>query len=335
MGKQLRWGIFGTGHVSSEFVDSGLSYANLEEHKFYGVAARKLEDAKSFAEKHGIEKAFNSYEDLAGDPNIDIVYVGTVTSTHFRLGKIALESGKHVLMESRFCGSVSETKELLELAKQKNLFIMSSAWMRFLPSWEELRRELKSNLIGDVKQVLLTFGFDLTHPELNRIKEKRGESHLDIGITCVEFAGFVFNGEKPIKVVSTGHLNSDGDDDSTSTTLLYEGGRTATFLTHNLVKLPNDAFVIGTKGQITIHDFWCSTKITTSEGTTELPLPETTTTFPRGMNGLFFQCKEVYRCIQSGLIESPVMSHAEILIHAQIHESMRKQIGIRSPHNDQ
>lgn len=76
---------------------------------------------------------------------------------------------------------------------------------------------------------------------------------LDIGIYCVQFACHVFGGEKPIKVISGGHMNKGGVDESTSTTLLYSNGRTATLITHCRVEMPNEAIVVGTKGTLKVR----------------------------------------------------------------------------------
>jgi len=87
---------------------------------------------------------------------------------------------------------------------------------------------------------------------LFRFKELGGGTVLDIGVYCTQFASFVFNGEKPLKVITGGHLNSDGVDESVSTTLIYSGGRTATFVTHSKIEMPNEAFAIGTKGTLKV-----------------------------------------------------------------------------------
>lgn len=85
-----------------------------------------------------------------------------------------------------------------------------------------------------------------TSLSISRLKELGGGTILDLGVYCVQFAEFVF-GEKPVKVVTGGQLNYDGVDESSSTTLVFSNGRTATLITHSRVDLPNEAFVFGTK----------------------------------------------------------------------------------------
>ena len=85
-----------------------------------------------------------------------------------------------------------------------------------------------------------------------RMKELGGGTVLDIGIYCAQLTSFVFCGEKPQKVISAGTLNDEGVDVSTSSTLVYSNGKTATLITHAKVKLPNEAHIIGTKGTIKV-----------------------------------------------------------------------------------
>ena len=122
------------------------------------VAARKLEDAEKFAGKHGIAKAYGDYSGLATDPDIDVVYVGSIHPQHLALAKIYLEAGKNVLCEKPLCMNLKETTELVELARRKKVFLMEAIWSRCIPSYQALRQELAAGTVGDVKQVICTFG---------------------------------------------------------------------------------------------------------------------------------------------------------------------------------
>jgi len=210
---------------------------------------------------------------------------------------------------------------------------MEAIWSRFFPSYKKLREELNANAIGEVKQVLVTFGVQISEVDRLKLKELGGGTVLDIGVYCTQFASFVFNGETPLKIISGGHMNPNGVDESTSTTLIYEGGRTATFVTHSHVMMPNEAFAFGTKGTLKLKaPFWCSTAIETPSGLMEFQLPDVGKEFIFGNScGLAYQCHEVRRCIQNGLTESPVVSHKESLLIAEILESIRKQIGVVYP----
>ena len=103
------------------------------------VAARKLEDAKAFAEKHDIDTAYGDYKELASDPNVDVIYIGAINTNHLALAKMYLEAGKPVLCEKPLCMNVRETEELVNLARQRNVFLMEAIWSRCLPAYKVTR----------------------------------------------------------------------------------------------------------------------------------------------------------------------------------------------------
>ena len=114
------------------------------------VGARNLDKAKEFAAKFEIPKACGSYDELAKDPEIDVVYVGSVCFTHLEVCKMLLNHNKHVLCEKPLAMDVKETEEILNLAKEKGTFFMEAIWSRTLPVYLKLKEELKSGTIGKV-----------------------------------------------------------------------------------------------------------------------------------------------------------------------------------------
>jgi len=328
----LRWGILSAGKISHDFM-VGQAVLPKDEHQVLAVAARNLDSAKAFAKTHEIPKAYGSYDELVKNPDIDVVYIGSVNPQHLSMVKLALNNGKHVLCEKPLGINVRETKEMLDLAKSKNLFLMEAIWSRFFPVYQELRKQLDNGSMGDVLQVVVTFGVLISEVDRLKLKELGGGTTLDIGVYCVQFAEFVF-GEKPLKVVTGGHMNVNGVDESTSTTLVFSNGRTATLITHSKVELPNEAIVFGTKKTIKVHaPFWCSTEIEEVGGkvqTFPLPAEKIPCNFGNSV-GLHYQCHEVRKCILKGAIESPVVSHSKTMIIAEIMESMRKQVGVVYP----
>jgi len=219
----------------------------------------------------------------------------------------------------------------VELAESKGLFLMEAIWSRFFPAYRRLKEEIEKGSIGKVLQVYASFSVEIAEIDRAKLKELGGGGILDIGIYCVQFALWVFGGDRPTKIISGGHLNAHGVDESCSTTLIFEGGRTATLLCHMRVTMENQAIAVGSKGTLKLEGpFWCSTKLTLPTGEqVEFPLPATdkTTNFICSM-GLHYQCNEVARCINAGLKESPIVSHKDTLLIAEIMESMRKQVGV-------
>lgn len=327
-----RWGIFSAGEISNDWAVAA-STLPPNEHVVVAVAARSLDSAKKFAELHNIPKAYDSYEKLAKDPEIDVIYIGTIHPEHLRLGKIALDNGKHVLCEKPLCMNTRETKELVEYARKKNLFLMEAIWSRFFPAYIKLKEEIDKGTIGEVFQVVVGMGLQFPEDNWRRSKDVGGGTALDMGTYCCNFASLVFGGAKPTKIIAGGHMNASGADDSSSSTFLYPGGKTATLMTHSQVDFPNEALAIGTKGTLKLaYPFWSAHKLETPNGAFEYELPKCDKRINFwNSTGLSYQCKEVRNCIQKGLIESPKLTHDEMILLAEMRESIRKQIGVSYP----
>ena len=118
----------------------------------------------------------------------------------------------------------------------------------------------------------------------------------------IQFACLIFDDEMPRTVRAAGCLNEEGVDQSVSTTFLYDGNRTATIVTHSLVDLQNEAYVVGTEGTIKVPNFWCPTTIELPTGKINVSLPETNGEF-NFINsvGLSYEAEEVRNCILAGI----------------------------------
>lgn len=142
-------------------------------------------------------------------------------------------------------------------------------------------------------------------------KELGGGTVLDLGVYAIQFALYIFDDEKPTSIKASGHLNEDGVDTSMSAILTFKDGRSATLLTHAAVNLPDEAFVIGTKGTLRVPHISCPTRIIGSSGDVfaiTLPKPAFPLHFPGSM-GLRFEVAEVRRCLQAGNYEELLCSN--------------------------
>lgn len=324
-----RWGIASAGKISHDFV-SALGTLPESEHVLVAVAATDLARAQTFSKAHNIGKAYGSYLKLAQDGDIDIVYIGAIHPMHYEIAKLMLNNGKHVLCEKPLTMNHKQASELVNLAKSKKLFLMEAIWSRCFPAYEVLQKEILSGSIGEVYQVLVSFGFNLEGVERLSTRKLGGGTILDLGVYGVQFACLIYNHEVPESVKASGCLNEEGVDISTSATFQYKGNRTATLLFHSKVDMPNEAFIMGTKGTIKIPNFWCPSKLELSNGkVVDVPLPKTDRKFNfTNSIGLRYEAEEARKCILKGLIESPKVSHSHSLLIAQLEDEMRKQVGV-------
>ncbi|KZC13216.1 PREDICTED: trans-1,2-dihydrobenzene-1,2-diol dehydrogenase-like [Dufourea novaeangliae] len=324
-----RWGIASAGNISHDFV-TAIGALPKSEHEVVAVAARDLSRAQTFADLHKIKKAYDNYSKLAEDKDIDVVYIGTLNPQHFEIAKLMLNNGKHVLCEKPLTMNLKQTTELINLAKSKKLFLMEAIWSRCFPAYETIKKEIESGSIGEIYQVVVSFGFKLTDIERLNVKKLGGGTVLDLGVYGIHFACFVFNNEVPHTVRASGCLNEDGVDMSVSANFLYKGNRTATIITHSVVDLPNEAYIIGTKGTIRVPQFWCPTTVILPNGeTVNTLLPEGRHKFNfTNSAGLMYEANEVRECILKGMTESSKIPHVASLLIAQLEDEIRKQVGV-------
>ncbi|XP_015187999.1 PREDICTED: trans-1,2-dihydrobenzene-1,2-diol dehydrogenase-like [Polistes dominula] len=325
-----RWGIAGAGKISHDFVASIMSKE--VEHHVIAVAAKDLSRAQNFTKDFNIKRSYDNYLSLAEDKDIEVVYIGTLNTTHYEIAKIMLEHGKHVLCEKSLTMNAKQTKSLITLAKSKNLFLMEAVWSRFFPLYKTIQQEIQSGNIGKIHQVIIPFGFNLKNVERVNKKSLGGGTILDLGVYCLQFLCMIFNNKMPDKIKATGFVNEDGVDVSTSTTLLYNDNTTATILTHSLVNLSNEAYIYGEKGTIRVPNFWCPTELHLPGLNSQIPLPKTNYKMNfKNSEGLYYEANAVRMCLQQGKIEHPLMTHETSILLAQLEDELRKQIGVTYP----
>lgn len=324
-----RWGICSAGKISHDFCVA-LRTLTPENHQIAAVAARDLQHAEEFAKKHNIPRAYGSYDELARDPDIDVVYIGTIHPYHLSTGKLFMMSKKNVLIEKPLAMNSREVQELITAAQDNNVFLMEAIWTRFFPLSLEVRRLLGLGEVGDVQMVRADLGAPLTH--IPRLAEKKlgGGALLDLGIYCLQFVLMVFNGEKPESIQATGHCIDTGVDGTAVLVLKFSGNRLAVCTCSITMMLTCDAVITGTKGTIKVpHHMWCPTTMEVNGKEMQFPLPEAGMPLNfTNSTGLRYEAEEVRHCLLKGLKESPGMPWAHSILLAEVIDEARRQMGV-------
>eukprot|EP00099_Drosophila_melanogaster_P004068 NP_001188684.1 uncharacterized protein Dmel_CG3609, isoform B [Drosophila melanogaster] len=335
MSKLIRWGIASAGKISEDFVIA-LSTLPSSDHKVQAVAARALDRAQEFATKHGIPKALGSYEELAKSTDVDVVYIGTLNPQHYEVALLMLNNGKHVLCEKPLAMNKKQVEGILAAAKANKRFFMEAVWSRFFPSYQRVKELISSGQLGQVKDVEVNFGFPMPHVDRLQKRELGGGVVYDLGIYTIQVSQWAFQ-EKPEKIESKGTLNAEGIDDDVSATLTYSGGRTARMRFSSKEKLGNTAVIKGTKGQVTLIDFWSPNKLIDIDGQEKEWLP------PKGKyatnyansEAMRYEAEAVRQSIIAGEVENKNVTYADSLIFAEIEDTIRKQIGVLNKYDEQ
>ncbi|XP_030641955.1 trans-1,2-dihydrobenzene-1,2-diol dehydrogenase [Chanos chanos] len=325
----IRWGICSAGKISHDFTVA-LRTLPSEDHQVVAVAARDLKNAQEFAEKHGILRAYASYEELAKDSEIDVVYIGTIHPYHLKAGLLFMNCGKPVLIEKPLAMNAKEVKELVAAAKKNNVFMMEALWTRFFPVSAALRRSLAQDEVGEVMMVRADLGAPLSHIPRMAERDLGGGALLDIGVYCLQFVLMVYNGERPESIQATGYKLDTGVDGHAVVVLKFSRNRMAVCTCSMTMMLTNDAVIVGSKGMIKVPDhMWCPINLDVNGKVSQHPLPEP----PMPLNfthsaGLRYEAQEVRECLLKGLKESPVMSLSDSTLLAELLDEARKQVGV-------
>ncbi|XP_064478269.1 trans-1,2-dihydrobenzene-1,2-diol dehydrogenase-like [Ornithodoros turicata] len=327
-----RWGIAGAGKIAHDFVST---LRSMQHHEVVAVADEYFpQNAKDLSKLHNIPTIHTTYDELASDVNIDVVYVAVIQPYHHTVGKVVLNRGKPMLMEKPFTLNPQFTRELIELAAQKKCFMMEAMWTRFLPAYRKMADCISSGQVGEVKYVCANFGLALEPDCRNKKLAVGGGAVLEFGIYLCNVCSIAFGSERPTKVVAVGHLNAEGVDETTCVVLQYSNGRLANLTASTETALPCNVMVVGTKGKIEIPSMmWCSPKVITPDGVThEFPFPETVLPCNYdNSSGLRYEAEEVSRCLKEGLLQSPIMPHSETQLLSDMMYGIREQIGVFYP----
>ena len=185
MNQKIRWGYMGAGRIAGWFA-TGMSV--LEDAELYAIASRTLEKAEKFAKEYGFTNAYGSYEEMLLDPKVDIVYVATPVVEHYRCVKMCLEAGKNVLCEKALTVNYAQAEELVNMAREKNLFFMEAAWSKCQPVFLKIKEWISSGLLGEIQSVEARF-YTLAG-EGHRLykRELAGGALLDLGFYPIMYA---------------------------------------------------------------------------------------------------------------------------------------------------
>ena len=302
--EKVRWGIAATGGIAAAFVD-GLHQT--DDAEVVAVCSRTPERAEAFARDHGIARHHGSYEALAADPDVDVVYVATPHSRHCADSRLYLEAGKHVLCEKPLAVDQRQTARMVATARANNRFLMEALRSRFLPAYVELDRVLASGRIGEVRLVEADFGFAAPFDPTHRLFDPAlgGGATLDLGVYPVQLAHLVLG--PPDQVRAVGHRGRTGVDEQVAAVMHHARGAVAVVKAAVSTSMGCTATITGTEGTIRLPAFMHCPESLTVQDRSGTEVIET----PIEGQGLRYQVAEVHRCIAEGLLESPRMSHAE------------------------
>ena len=321
----LRWGILGTGGIAHEQTAELLGNGFIVT----AVGSRTQESADAFAAEFGIPVAHGSYETLVADPEVDVIYVSTPHPFHVAGAILALNAGKHVLVEKAFTINAAEARSVVALAAEKHLVVLEAMWTRFLPHMLRIREIIAAGTIGEVRTLLADHNQDLPKDPKHRLNDPAlgGGALLDLGIYPVSFAHDLFG--TPSTIQANAAKTATGVDRQTAIVLSYADGQQAVLHTALDTLGPNRAAVIGTLGRIEIDSVWYTpTPFTVFDSRGNIVEKFDQPVRNRGMQ---YQAWELERLVAAGLLTGDILPASESVQIMETLDEIRREIGLVYP----
>lgn len=320
--REIRWGIVGPGRIAESVIGD---FALVPGARAVACASRSQARADSFAERHGLDKAYGSYGAIIADAEIDALYVATPHPQHHAIALAGIAAGKALLVEKTFTATVAGAEEIVAAARARGVFVMEAMWTRFQPAIVAARELVADGAIGEVRQVQADLGVDRPYDPTDRLFDpaQGGGAMLDLGVYVVSLAQH-FLGD-PDRTYVSGSLAPTGVDAEAGLLLGYPDGRAASLLISLRGATPGAARIQGTRGWIDIPPrFHHPDRIVLRRSGAE---PEEMDRPPVG-RGYAHELIEVTEGVRAGRSESTVMPLRDTVAVQRVLNSACEQLGV-------
>ena len=323
----MRVGIIGTGWIAEK---AAITLRGLTTCEAYAVGSRTLERAEAFAKEWGIPKACGSYAELINDPDVDLVYVGTPHSHHYDVTKEALLAGKPCLVEKAFMANYRQAKEIVDIAREKKVFLAEAIWTRYQPVVKMVRDLIDSGRIGTPRLVTATLGYSMGEKPRIMRPDLCGGALLDLGVYALNFVRMFF----PADIVSMESQcvkSKTGMDLTNAISIILADGVLCNLQSSAACVGDNIGVIAGTDGNLIIDNINNPQKITVNthdrEFVEDIHVPQQIT----GYEYQFLACR---KALADGLLEPREMPLEETLYVMQLMDGLRQKWGVRYPMDD-
>ena len=331
----LRWALVGPGRIARSFAQAAHSLPDAE---LVAVCGRDAARAEAFVRE--TTPAGKAAPEVCGDlvarllrGDIHAVYVASPHAQHAEAVAAALHAGCGVLCEKSLTPGRAQAEPLVVLAHERSLFLMEAVWTRFLPAYVQVKRWLDEGAIGRLRGIQSSFCFPMPFDPNHRLYDpaRAGGALLDVGIYNLTLTRWALQQAlgrvpEPLAMDVHGELAPSGVDRHLAATLHFEGGISSQFMCGFAVRSDNSARLLGETGCIVLpSNFWMAQRVELHRGSSP---PEAVDT-PFACNGLEGEIIEAMRCMRAGLVESPLMTHAESLATLGWMDQLRARLGVR------
>ena len=291
------------------------------------VGSRSKERAEDFARQWNFARAYGSYEELAADPEVQLIYVASPHSHHAEHVTLCLNHGKAVLCEKAFTATAGQARDIVALSRERNVLLAEAIWTRYMPLAKTIRSLVDDGAIGKPSLLTANLGYALEHVPRMTDLSLAGGALLDLGVYPITFSSIVF-GSQVERTSSLSVKLPSGVDAVDSITLEYSGGRVAALQCDMLTTTDRAGRVYGDKGYTEIDNGNNFEEVRLYD--LERNLKETFSQPPQ-ITGYEYEVEACVRALREGAIECPEMPHAESVRMMQLMDDLRHEWGVYYP----
>lgn len=323
----MRVGFLGAGNISSQMA---ATIAQMDDVENFAVAARDIDRARAFAAQWGFARAYDSYDELLADPDVELVYVALPHSHHHDWTLKAIDAGHHVLCEKAFAANEQQAREMIEAARKRGVLLAEAIWTRYMPSRTIIDNLLAAGAIGDVVTVDANLGYKVDMNRRMTDPALAGGALLDLTVYPLNFASMVL-GDDIERIDAHMVPIATGVDGQDSVTLTYADGRMATMFTTMHTMTDRRGLICGTNGFICVENINNPQRIDVYDADGLTCSLRESIEVPPQISGYEYELISCKRAIEKGCIECPEMPHDETLAIMRLLDQIRAQFDIVFP----
>ncbi len=294
----------------------------------YAVAARDGERAAAFAQKYGFAVSYGSYEELAADPNVHLVYVATPHNLHAEQAVLCMKAGKGVLVEKAFGANAEQSREMLDVSKETGMLCAEAIWTRYMPSRKMIDDIIGSGAIGEVRMIDANLCYPTTGKARITDPALAGGALLDVGVYPINFIDMVMHNAPIARIESSMCAYETGVDAHDSMTFHYENGVMATAQSSILCQSDRMGSVWGTGGYLVCQNINNVESIDVYGNDHKVKAHYDV---PAQLTGYEYEVAAAAQGVLDGRTECPEMPHADTLRIMELMDSLRADWGLKYP----
>lgn len=321
---QINVAILGAGRIAQSMAKTLVAMAADERYRDlvapYAVAARDGERAAEFAAKYGFPVSYGSYEELAADPNVNLVYIATPHNFHAEQAVLCMRAGKGVLVEKAFGANAAQSQEMLDVSTQTGMLCTEAIWTRYMPSRAMIDDIIASGAIGEVQAIEANLCYPTTAKARITDPALAGGALLDVGVYPINFIDMIMHNAPIARIESSMQPFETGVDAHDSMTFYYENGVMATAQSSILCHSDRMGAVWGTKGYLTCQNINNVESIDVFDGTHTVTVHYDV---PAQLTGYEYEVAAAAQAVLDGRTECAEMPHADTMRIMKLMDSLR------------